>query len=62
MSEFIILISVKQIIAAAIFGVFGVLFAIVCYVIISKFADMFDRYSGNAENWHITPKDHHDTQ
>ena len=62
MTDFIILISVKQIIAAAIFGVFGILFAIVCYVSITKFADMFDRYSGNAENWHIPTKDHHDTQ
>ena len=62
MTEFIILISVKQIIAAAVFGIFGILFAIVCYVIITKGMEMFDRYRGEEDNWHVTPKDHHDTQ
>jgi hypothetical protein len=61
MTDFVFLVSVKEIIAAFIFSLYALLFSVACYVVISRGVAMFERYRGDADHWHITPEDrHHD--
>ena len=60
MTDFIFVISTRELTAAALFAVFALLFSIACYVVIGWVSDAIDAY--DEKDWYIAPKDrHHDT-
>ena len=61
MADFVFLVSVKEIVAALVFGIMALVFSIGCYFAIIKAAEVVDRITGHSKHWHIAPEDrHHD--